>query len=114
MKAQRAVIKDPFDPQVIAAARANGVSDAMIESAQKSPVYKFVKKWKLALPLHAEFRTLPMLFYVPPMLPVLAKIKDGVYDNADAASASWRPYEFIGAGAAAAALYGEHVRGGER
>jgi nitrate reductase beta subunit len=91
VEAHRAIIQDPFDPQIIAAAKANGISDAMIDSAQNSPVYKFVKKWKLALPLHAEFRTLPMLFYVPPMLPVLAKVKDGVYDNADAASASLAP-----------------------
>ena len=89
--AQRAMIQDPFDPAVIAAAKANGISDAMIQAAQNSPVYKFVVQWKLALPLHAEFRTLPMLFYVPPMLPVLAKIKDGMYENADAASASLAP-----------------------
>jgi nitrate reductase / nitrite oxidoreductase, beta subunit len=54
----------------------------LIDSAQNSPVYKFVKQWNLALPLHPEFRTLPMLFYVPPMLPVLAKMKDGKYDVA--------------------------------
>jgi len=77
---QRAMIKDPFDPEVIAAAKANGVDDAQIEAAQQSPVYRFVKEWKLALPLHAEFRTLPMLFYVPPMLPVLAAVKNGRYD----------------------------------
>ncbi|MBV1699821.1 MAG: nitrate reductase subunit beta, partial [Hyphomicrobiales bacterium] len=79
--AQREVIKDPFDPEVIAAARRNGIPDSKIEAAQKSPVYQFVKKWKLALPLHPEFRTLPMLFYVPPLGPVLAKTDDGVYDN---------------------------------
>jgi nitrate reductase beta subunit len=28
----------------------------------------------LALPLHPEFRTLPMLFYVPPLLPVMASV----------------------------------------
>jgi len=80
VEAQRAMIQDPFDPEVIAAAKANGIPDNMITSAQKSPVYKFVKEWKIALPLHAEFRTLPMLFYVPPMMPVLAKSKDGVYE----------------------------------
>jgi len=80
--AHRAIIQDPFDPQTIAAAKANGISDALIDAAQKSPVYKFVIQWKLALPLHPEFRTLPMLFYVPPMLPVLAKMKDGNYDVA--------------------------------
>ncbi len=91
VEAQRAMIQDPFDPAVIAAAKANGISDAMIDAAQNSPVYKFVKQWKLALPLHPNYRTLPMLFYVPPMLPVLAKIKDGVYDNAQAASVSLAP-----------------------
>ncbi len=75
--AQRAILMDPFDPQVIAAARANGVPDGMIEAAQKSPVYRFVKEWQLALPLHPEFRTVPMLFYVPPMLPVQATLSDG-------------------------------------
>jgi nitrate reductase beta subunit len=80
--AQRAMIQDPFDPQVIAAAQANGLSAATIDAAQKSPVYKFVKQWNLALPLHPEFRTLPMLFYVPPLLPVLAAVKDGRYEVA--------------------------------
>jgi nitrate reductase beta subunit len=70
--AQRDVILDPRDPAVVAAARASGVPDAMIASALRSPVFRFVKEWGLALPLHAEYRTLPMLFYVPPLLPALA------------------------------------------
>ena len=73
---QMDMILDPFDPKVIAAAKANGVADSTIDSAQKSPTYKFVKKWNLALPLHPEFRTLPMLFYVPPLLPVMASVTD--------------------------------------
>jgi nitrate reductase beta subunit len=72
VEAQRSLILDPFDPEVIAAARANGVHDSVIEAAQKSPVYQFVKIWKIALPPHIEYRTLPMLFYVPPMAPVMA------------------------------------------
>ena len=80
VEAQRNLIKDPFDSEICRNAQANGVSDAMIDAARKSPVYRFVKEWKLALPLHAEFRTLPMLFYVPPMLPVLAAVQDGHYD----------------------------------
>ena len=55
---------DPHDPAVIAAARKNGVADSTITAAQNSPVYKFVKEWGLALPLHPEFRTLPNLFYI--------------------------------------------------
>ncbi len=80
VEAQRAIIQDPFDPQVIAAAKEKGLSDAAIDAAQNSPVYKFVKQWQIALPLHPEFRTLPMLFYVPPMLPVLAAVRDGKYE----------------------------------
>jgi len=79
--AHRNMILDPWDPAVIAAARRNGVHDSIIESAQKSPVYQFVKVWKIALPPHIEFRTLPMLFYVPPMAPVLAS-KDATVHHA--------------------------------
>jgi nitrate reductase beta subunit len=78
--AHRELIKDPADPDVIASARSNGVSDAMLTAARSSPVYRFVKEWKLALPLHPEFRTLPMLFYVPPMLPVLASLEQHRYE----------------------------------
>ncbi|XNM60913.1 hypothetical protein ACLK1T_29660 [Escherichia coli] len=27
-------------------------------------------EWKLALPLHPEYRTLPMVWYVPPLSPI--------------------------------------------
>ena len=73
---QMDLILDPFDPEVIASAKENGVADSTIEAAQKSPTYKFVKEWGLALPLHPEFRTLPMLFYVPPLLPVMAAVSE--------------------------------------
>jgi len=71
---QLSIILDPFDPEVIASAKANGIADSTIHAAQNSPTYKFVKVWGLALPLHPEFRTLPMLFYVPPLLPVMASV----------------------------------------
>ncbi|MHB8147528.1 MAG: 4Fe-4S dicluster domain-containing protein, partial [Vulcanimicrobiaceae bacterium] len=80
VEAQREMILDPFDPHVIAAAKANGIAEEWIESAQRSPVYKFVKQWKLALPLHPEFRTLPMLFYIPPLSPVMASMKKGTFE----------------------------------
>lgn len=72
---------DPFDPEVIRLAKENGIADSTIEAAQKSPIYKFVKKWKLALPLHPEFRTLPNLFYVPALLPTMAKVNTGIYNS---------------------------------
>jgi len=74
--AHRSIILNPNDPEVIKYARLNGVHDSVIESAQISPIYKFVKEWKIALPPHIEFRTLPMLFYVPPMSPVMANKND--------------------------------------
>ena len=78
---QMDIYLNPFDPEVIAEAKANGIADSTIKAAQNSPVYKFVKEWGIALPLHAEFRTLPNLFYVPPMLPVMATISQNTKDN---------------------------------
>jgi nitrate reductase / nitrite oxidoreductase, beta subunit len=74
--AQLRMILDPRDPEVAQAARAAGIDQSVIDAACRSPVLRFVKDWKMALPLHAEFRTLPMLFYVPPLLPVLGN-RDG-------------------------------------
>jgi nitrate reductase / nitrite oxidoreductase, beta subunit len=79
---QLGIYLDPFDPEVIKSALKNGVAMSTITAAQKSPVYKFVKVWKLALPLHPEYRTLPNLFYVPPMLPAMASVEaDGMYES---------------------------------
>ncbi len=71
IEAQRSMLMDPNDPSVIASAEENGVSAQLLDAAKRSPVWKFVKEWSLALPLHPEYRTLPMLFYVPPLVPVM-------------------------------------------
>ncbi|WP_305043970.1 nitrate reductase subunit beta [Geoalkalibacter sp.] len=81
--AQRDMILDPFDPQVQAEARRAGIDAQVLDAAQRSPVYRFVKEWGIALPLHPEFRTLPMLFYVPPLLPVLSTEQQGTQKLAD-------------------------------
>ena len=81
INAQRQLILDPNDPEVITEARRNGIHDSVIEAAQRSPVYQFVKVWKVALPPHIEFRTLPMLFYVPPMSPVMSSKEGGTIDH---------------------------------
>jgi nitrate reductase beta subunit len=80
VEGHKSLILDPFDPAVIAAAKQNGVDDKTIDAARLSPTYKYVKQWNLALPLHPEWRTLPMLFYVPPLLPVLATVPNGAYE----------------------------------
>ena len=48
----------------------DGIPQSVIEAAQQSPVYKMAMDWKLALPLHPEYRTLPMVWYVPPLSPI--------------------------------------------
>ena len=78
---QLSIYLDPFDPEVIKAAKKNGISDSTIDSAQKSPVYKFVKEWEIALPLHPEYRTIPNLFYVPPLLPTMADTSGEYYES---------------------------------
>ncbi len=70
LERHRDIILDPHDPKVIAEARRQGVSASWIDACQRSPVYRMVKDWKIALPLHAEFRTVPNLFYIPPESPV--------------------------------------------
>ncbi len=82
VEAQRALVLDPFDPAVAEEARRSGVDEHILEAARRSPVYPFVKTWRIALPHHPEFRTLPMLFYVPPLLPVVATSEAGRYDVA--------------------------------
>jgi nitrate reductase beta subunit len=69
-------ILDPFDPEVIAAAKDNGVEDGWIKAAQNSPIYKFAKVWKIALPLHLEYRTMAMMFYIPPLSPVMSSVEN--------------------------------------
>ena len=77
VEAQLSIIMDPNDPEVIKAAREGGVYDDWLDAAKRSPTYKFVKRWKVAFPLHPEYRTLPMVFYIPPLSPVL-RLFDGV------------------------------------
>lgn len=76
INSQLDLILDPYDEQVIQFAKKNGIADSTLKAAQTSPIYKFVKEWGLALPLHAEYRTLPMLFYVPPMMPIMASLTE--------------------------------------
>jgi nitrate reductase beta subunit len=76
---QRAAILDPHAPGVVAATLESGVPENWIETAQHSPIYQFVKEWKLALPLHPEYRTLAMMFYVPPLSPVVSVIEESLF-----------------------------------
>jgi len=76
-EAQLDIFLDPFDPEIIAAAKAEGIPENWIIAAQKSPVYKMAVDWKVALPLHPEYRTLPMVWYVPPLSPLQSAVEAG-------------------------------------
>ncbi|TKB05628.1 nitrate reductase subunit beta [Desulforhopalus sp. IMCC35007] len=67
---------DPKDPETIAAARSQGIPEHVMAAARRSPIYPLAKTWHLALPLHPEFRTLPMVWYIPPLSPVESLAKD--------------------------------------
>ena len=71
------IFLDPHDPAVIAQARADGISDAWLDAAQRSPVYKMAIDWQVAFPLHPEYRTLPMVWYIPPLSPIQAAAASG-------------------------------------
>ncbi len=81
--AQQDLFLDPNDPKIIRQAREDGIADDWIEAAQKSPVYKLAIEQSIALPLHPEYRTLPMVWYVPPLSPVM-KVFEGKSSTADA------------------------------
>ena len=83
VEAQREVILDPFAPTVIAAARASGIDEGWLDAARRSPAYRFVKEWKLALPLHPEYRTGAMMYYIPPLSPVMTALQGGVHDQVE-------------------------------
>ena len=54
---------------------AAGIDDGWLDAARRSPTYRFVKEWQIALPLHSEFRTLPMMYYVPPLSPIVTTVE---------------------------------------
>ena len=70
LDAQLDLMLDPDDPEVRAQALRDGIPSDWLDAASNSPVYAMAKKWRIALPLHPEYRTLPMVWYVPPLSPL--------------------------------------------
>ena len=68
--AQLGVFLNPNDPVVIETARADGIPEDWVKAAQESPIWKMAMEWKVAFPLHPEYRTLPMVWYIPPLSPI--------------------------------------------
>jgi nitrate reductase beta subunit len=75
--AQLSVFLNPNDPAVLEQARRDGVPEAWLQAAQRSPAYKMAIEWQVAFPLHPEYRTLPMVWYVPPLSPIQAAADGG-------------------------------------
>ncbi|WP_022890308.1 nitrate reductase subunit beta [Agromyces italicus] len=84
LDAQRSVFLDPHDPAVVQAAREAGIPEDWIDAAQRSPIHKLINEYKVALPLHPEYRTMPMVWYIPPLSPVVDVIASSGNDGEDA------------------------------
>lgn len=74
-ESQMGIFLDPNDPEVIREAHNSGIPEDWITAAQQSPIYKMVVDWGIALPLHPEYRTLPMVWYIPPLSPITNRIE---------------------------------------
>ena len=84
--AQRSVLLDPDDPAVQRAAEADGIPRDWIEAAQRSPIWALISRFEVALPLHPEYRTMPMVWYIPPLSPVVDRLTETGHDGEDARS----------------------------
>jgi nitrate reductase beta subunit len=82
-EAQREVFLDPFDPEVIREAERAGIARDWISAAQRSPVYALINTYRVALPLHPEYRTMPMVWYIPPLSPVVDVVAETGEDAED-------------------------------
>ena len=65
--AQRCLLLDPSDPE-----------------AQRSPIWALIQRFEVALPLHPEYRTMPMVWYIPPLSPVVDTLTETGHDGEDA------------------------------
>ena len=69
-QAQLDIFLDPNDPEVQRQALEQGIPQDWVRAAKESPVWKMAMDWKIAFPLHPEYRTLPMVWYIPPLSPI--------------------------------------------
>ncbi|NUT49881.1 MAG: nitrate reductase subunit beta, partial [Saccharothrix sp.] len=82
-EAQRRVFLDPADPVVAREAERAGIPADWVEAARRSPVHALINTYRVALPLHPEYRTLPMVWYIPPLSPVVDVVRDTGHDAED-------------------------------
>ncbi|GGV35620.1 nitrate reductase subunit beta [Streptomyces longisporoflavus] len=82
-EAQLGVFLDPEDPEVRREAERAGIEYDWIEAARRSPVHALISTYKVALPLHPEYRTMPMVWYIPPLSPVVDALSETGHDGED-------------------------------
>ncbi len=63
LPAQLSLFLDPHDAEVREQARRDGIAEDWLDAAARSPVYALAVEHRVALPLHPEYRTLPMVWY---------------------------------------------------
>ncbi|MDY5786253.1 nitrate reductase subunit beta [Corynebacterium sp.] len=83
LEAQKSLLLDPHDPEVARAAQEEGIPHTWIEAAQQSPIYDLIFRFGVALPLHPEFRTLPMVWYIPSLSPIVDQVTRTGNDGED-------------------------------
>ncbi len=83
LAAQREVLLDPRDPAIADEAERAGIPADWIAAAQRSPIYRLIRDYEVALPLHPEYRTVPMVWYIPPLSPVVDVLRDTGHDAED-------------------------------
>lgn len=82
-EAQLGVFLDPEDPEVRRAAELAGIGHDWVEAARRSPVHALISRYRVALPLHPEYRTMPMVWYIPPLSPVVDALTETGHDGED-------------------------------
>ncbi len=82
-EAQLGLFLDPNDPAVEEEALRQGIPYEWLVCARRSPIYSLAVEHRVAFPLHPEFRTMPMVWYVPPLSPVVDVVGAAGYDPDD-------------------------------
>ena len=59
------------------------MSATWVEAAQASPVWDLISTYEVALPLHPEYRTMPMVWYIPPLSPIVDEAVAAGLDGED-------------------------------
>ncbi|MHA2788713.1 nitrate reductase subunit beta [Corynebacterium sp. S7] len=83
LEAQKSLFLDPHDPEVFREAVKAGIPHSWLDAAKASPIYDLIFKYGVALPLHPEYRTLPMVWYIPPLSPIVDSVTSTGNDGED-------------------------------